>query len=218
MVLEKRRHYKPNVAYELLIDGKYHYYGSHCRKRSFIYGSTIKANSGNALIRSVLRGEITRKEYNERARLINVWEFDTPEEALDKERELITLGKMMYGDSCYNLMEGNNKDPVCPEELKQRLKKLSKAWADAHPEMREFFKACGKKGIKNNPVMLRSKKIGQYKDNVLINVYPSLCEASRVTGIDVSNIRKTAHNRQRSAGGFVWKFLTDMDIQEKTGA
>ena len=89
--------YLPNVAYELLIDGKYHYYGSHCRSKK-IYESQIKANSGNKLAAACNRGELSRAEYNTRVEVINVWEFNTAEEALDKELELITSGKQQYGD------------------------------------------------------------------------------------------------------------------------
>ena len=209
MVLENRSKYKQNVAYELLIDGKYHYFGSHCRNRQFIYGSTIKANSGNHLARSVVSGELSRKEYNSRVQLINVWEFDSPEEALEMERQLIDLGKKEYGELCCNIMEGNNREPVCPEQLRNRHREIATRWSEK-PDMKEFFRACGKKGVKNNPSLLRSKEVEQYDGDNLVARFPSISAAARFLGVDRSNLRKAAQGKVHKCCGFSWRFATDM--------
>ena len=64
----------------------------------------------------------------------------------------------------------------------------------------------------------RSKKIIQKtKDGTLINEFPSIKEAVRVTGIDRANISAAANGKMRSikgrkahvltAGGYVWQFV-----------
>lgn len=205
MVLETKRRYKPNVAYELLIDGKYHYFGSHCRKGPYIYGSEIKTNSGNRLTQSVLRGEITRKEYNERVVLLRVWEFDTPEDAYGKERCLIDLGKLLYGDCCYNIVRGNNKKPFYPDEVKEQFR----LWAKNN---REFLIECGKKGVQKNPAMSKSKPVCQYNGSDLVAVFPSISNAAKSTGIERRSIRRAVCKRYKTAGGFIWEYQTDMAI------
>lgn len=105
------KHYKNNLAYELLIDGKYHYYGSHCcSEKRLIKACNIIADSGNALNTQRHRHEITGDEYRSRVKLIMVWEFDTPEEALAKEAELITASYENDREHCFNKEIGNNKE------------------------------------------------------------------------------------------------------------
>lgn len=206
------KHYKPNVAYELLIDGKYHYYGSHCRKAAYIYASTIKANSGNRLAPLANSGHMSREDYNSRVQLVNVWEFDTPAEAWEKESELVDYGKKNYGPLCFNVMEGNNRNYSVPEDHKEALSEILKMsykrMFDENPNIRQKFVEAGKKGIKNNSALLKSKKIEQYKGETLVAVYPSIREASRATGIDNRNISKVAQHRKKTAGGFRWEFQT----------
>lgn len=49
-----------------------------------------------------------------------------------------------------------------------------------------------------------AKKVGQFKDNLLIRSYGSIAEASRITGI--SNISRAIKNNSY-AGNYKWKFL-----------
>jgi group I intron endonuclease len=52
------------------------------------------------------------------------------------------------------------------------------------------------------------KKINQYsKTEELIKEYPSIKEASRETGIAISNIQHTLRGRSKTAGGYIWKFV-----------
>ena len=51
------------------------------------------------------------------------------------------------------------------------------------------------------------KSIYQYdKSNVLIKMYMSIEEASRITGIDRASISKCASGSRKTAGGYLWKF------------
>lgn len=52
------------------------------------------------------------------------------------------------------------------------------------------------------------KKIGQYdKYNNLINVYESISEASRQTGITITSISYCANKKRKSGGGYLWHFV-----------
>ena len=51
------------------------------------------------------------------------------------------------------------------------------------------------------------KSIYQYdKSDVLIKVYISIEEASKITGIDRASISKCASGNRKTAGGYLWKF------------
>ena len=54
-----------------------------------------------------------------------------------------------------------------------------------------------------------SKPVQQYtKDGILINEYPSVQEASRQTGIQVSSICNVCNGKRglKSSGGYIWKY------------
>lgn len=52
------------------------------------------------------------------------------------------------------------------------------------------------------------KEVGQYDlENKLINVYESIAEASRKTGINNRSISLVCNNKRKTAGNFIWKFL-----------
>lgn len=51
------------------------------------------------------------------------------------------------------------------------------------------------------------KPVAQYdKNNNLINVYPSITEASRQVQLSISGISQCCNNIKKSLGGFRWKF------------
>lgn len=119
----EKRHYKPNVVYELLIHGVYHYTGCHCLNKSFIYRCDVWMNSGNYLAMARDKGLITPQEYKECVELINVWEFDTKEEAQEFERIKIQESKEKYGDLCKNKALFGNRHGSCGCKWDERLRK-----------------------------------------------------------------------------------------------
>ena len=207
MVLTEATHYKPNVAYELLIDGKYRYYGSHCRKKSYLYESEIRECSGNELATLCKTGRMPIEEYNNRTETLYIWEFDSPEEALERERELILIGKYLYGELCLNKMIGNNKTFMMPDDIKEKIKATIEKKFESNPSIKAFFVECGYKGLERNPHKA-AKKVSQINKETgeIIKVYKSIREASRETGLDSRNIAKVATGKYKSSGGFVWKF------------
>jgi hypothetical protein len=51
-----------------------------------------------------------------------------------------------------------------------------------------------------------TRKIGQYNlDNILIKEFNSIVEAKKQT--NVTSIKEVLNNRQKTAGGFIWKYL-----------
>lgn len=53
----------------------------------------------------------------------------------------------------------------------------------------------------------KAKSVEQYLPNgIFIESYHSITEASKRTGIDISNISSACNGKQKTAGGFVWKF------------
>ena len=202
--------YLPNVAYMMIIDKQYVYFGSHSRNKSFIYESTIKANSGNRLARECNLGLISREEYNARVELVKVWEFPTKREALEMEKALIKYGKETYGDKCFNVFEGNNETYIVPDEHKRKMKDVGKQayqkQLERNPKIRDFYVECGNKNPNIKTPFYACKPVEQYKDGVLIATFPSTSNASKETGVDEANMRKVLKGRKRMAGGFEWRY------------
>jgi hypothetical protein len=62
----------------------------------------------------------------------------------------------------------------------------------------------GKKGILN----WRSKPVNKLDlNNNIIETYPAVMEAMRITGIQESCIRACIYGRQKTAGGFKWSYV-----------
>ena len=52
------------------------------------------------------------------------------------------------------------------------------------------------------------KKVAQYdKKNNLLNVYESISDASRNTGITITSISYACNNKRKTGGGFIWHFV-----------
>ena len=146
-------HYKPNVVYELLIHGVYHYAGCHCDSRDYLCTSGIINGSGNYLAIARDEGHITSQEYRECVELINVWEFDTKEEALVFEVLKIQELKEKYGDLCKNkALYGNqygNKGISHSEETKRKMSEAHKGKSiKPHSEEHKRKLSEARKGLK----------------------------------------------------------------------
>lgn len=68
---------------------------------------------------------------------------------------------------------------------------------------------------KNNTCITISKKIIQLKDDIVINEYNSLKEASEKTNIHKSNISACARGIRDFAGGYQWKYYIDDDLDDE---
>lgn len=69
--------------------------------------------------------------------------------------------------------------------------------------------------LKNNPLNgyiyaneITKKKVAKYdKYNNLIEIYESISEASRKTGITIQSISYSANGKRKTGGGFIWHFV-----------
>lgn len=55
-------------------------------------------------------------------------------------------------------------------------------------------------------IIKKSKPVIQFLGDTTINVYYGISEASKQTGIKISNISKCCRNKRKTAGGYNWKF------------
>lgn len=100
-------HYKPNIVYELLIHGVYHYGGCHCSDRDYLTYSDILNSSGNYYKQCLRNNLITHEEYHDICELYRYEEFDTKQDALNREVEWIKELREQYGPLCINHYDGN---------------------------------------------------------------------------------------------------------------
>lgn len=100
-----------------------------------------------------------------------------------------------------NHNEVNHKDEDKTNNASSNLE-----WCD-HKYNLNYGTAKEKIGRANRNGKFWSRAVAQYKDEVLIAIYPSASEAERQTGICSSSIRKVCLGRPkfRTAGGFKWK-------------
>lgn len=181
------RKYKSNNVYVLEIHGCQYYIGAHTWKcKDEMTEANILNDSFNPLMKALRKNLITRKEYKDCCRIVHIEEFDSKEEAENREAELIEKFKSYYGDQCLNQSKGNKygKAGLTPSEETRR--KMSESQL-------------------NTPK--KSKSILQFDLNGnFIKEYPSISEASRQTGISDGNISSCLTGRHKSAGRSIWEY------------
>lgn len=97
---------------------------------------------------------------------------------------------------------------------KRRSESLKKSAKDPNVKDRRSKAA---RRTQNDPALIERKRKFSRKNkavhqlslttNEIIMTYVSCCEASRVTGIHVTNIQSCANGHRRHAGGFLWRFV-----------
>lgn len=232
--MKKVTHYKPNLCYELLIDSMFHYIGCHCRKKEYLKKSDILHSSGNYLRQQVIKKQITTQEYLSRVQLIGVWEFETPQEALDFESVKIQECLEQFGNLCVNKCPYGNQAGLTgykhTTETKSRISSGNKG-KKRSPEIRAQMSierkgrpSCRKgvhlsdeeksrvsdatKKAMNRPEVyekLPKRPVIQYSmDGVFIKKWSSISKASKETGI--SHIWDCCRGERKSAGSFLWEY------------
>lgn len=109
-----------------------------------------------------------------------------------------------------NMLKRNIKRNPTSKEVKDKISKSVKKY---------FSESEGSKQISHRKSISTkvSRKIEQYSlDNKLIKIYNSIIEASIETHIGPTNIQSCTSGRTKTAGGYIWKYLTDESIYIKT--
>lgn len=102
------RHYKPNVVYVLKVKGLYYYVGCETSNKEFLPKNRILEGSGNPLKSAYSKGYITHQEYLDNVELLFVEEYQSRDDARDREVELIQEYYELYPNLLMNkCLQGN---------------------------------------------------------------------------------------------------------------
>lgn len=94
------------------------------------------------------------------------------------------------------------KERFSNENEREKLRISNKKYEDSKSEEQKL----------NDILIQNCKSVFQYdKDMVYINEYPSVRDAERKTNIARSNIIKCCKLKVKSAGGFIWRYKSDLD-------
>lgn len=130
------------------------------------------------------------------------------EQTIEKMRKA-QLGKHLSKET-KNKISKSNKGKYVSKETIEKIKKTKK---DKGCSELSRFK-CKLNGIKNginnikNAWTKTSKKVSKYdKENILLETYESISDASRKTGITITSISYVCNNKRKTAGGYIWHFV-----------
>jgi hypothetical protein len=184
---------------------------------------------------SKVRTQYWHRIVNKHSYLVEVIKEDlTWEEACEIEKTLIKKHgrKDLDEGNLINMTDGGEGTPnVSPETIfKRGLKTIGKKRSEQYkqeqsirlsgknnPNYGKFgvnhhsfgFKQSvkSKENIKMNHKKPMSRKVSQFdKKNNKLNEYPSLTEASKVTGISVGCISYCCSGKTKTSGGYIWKY------------
>ena len=100
-----------------------------------------------------------------------------------------------------------HKDEKHTEETKNKIRE----------SLLKYYEDNGDKNIgKHREAMAKSKgkKISQYNlNNEFIKEYNSISEAGRISGIKKSNIQHVLSGSNKTAGGYMWKYVDEKDLK-----
>ena len=134
---------------------------------------------------------------------------NTKEEA--SEREIYWQNKIGYGRDCNIPYSATLKLVAIAATPEVRAKaratqKVSEVWKASNKVRVEKMKtpeANAKKALANLKPVLQYER---NKQGAFIKEWPSMKEAGRTLGINPGDISSCIRNRQKTAGGFIWKY------------
>ena len=149
-------------------------------------------------------------------------QFLNGELELDKDKKNDTDNKGYFMKYCTWLPKPENhglamKGKQHSEETKQKISEGNKG---KHPT-EETKQKMSENNAKNMLGKLgsehpSSKKVAQYNKQTLelIKIWDSMMDVERELGIDPSSISRCCRGKQKSAGGFIWKYLEEENENE----
>ena len=148
-----------------------------------------------------------------------LFNIEDKNEAGKKEKELIATYNSCNLDYGYNIEPGGFSKYSHSEYTRRKISENLKG--DKNPRFGKKFPNqkygyCGKMTVAERlnrslshkgQVPVNKRKVCQYsKSGEQISLFESITEASKVTGITISNIYRCANGERKTAGGFLWKF------------
>lgn len=116
-----------------------------------------------------------------------------------------SLGRAMSEESKKKLSDAR-KGSIWSEERKQAYSKIKKELHYHHSEETKKKISESHKNRDNK----RCKKVGQYDlEGNLIQIYPSIREAERQTGLDRCGISFCCNGKFKTSNGYIWNFIED---------
>jgi hypothetical protein len=125
---------------------------------------------------------------------------ETRKRMSDAQKERYKTYKLVFSEeSKQKISESTKKRMQDPKEI-EKLKIANKRYEDSKTEEQKL----------KDILIQNHKEVYQYdKEMNFIAKYPSIKNASRISGFGDGNIGKCCHHRVSSVGGFVWRFEGD---------
>lgn len=139
----------------------------------------------------------------------------------DKKKKTISVHRLVAENfikninnyPCVNHIDSNRKNNDV-SNLEWCTYKQNTQWALKTGRF-DNMKKLNSQRMKNNKLNgyiianeITKKKVAKFdKYNNLIEVYESISEASKQTGIKISSISCSANNKRKTGGGFIWHFV-----------
>ncbi len=93
------------------------------------------------------------------------------------------------------------------DSVQKRSRTAKQVAAERMKDNPNIFKEIGLiGGMRSTGWKVLSKAITQNRDGKIVAEFPSIHEASRVTGVPVPSIHANLKGRMERAGGFVWEY------------
>lgn len=130
------------------------------------------------------------------------------EETIEKMRKA-QLGKHLSEETKLKISNSNKAKCVSKETI-EKIKKTKRQKGVSELSRRNSSAIGTKNGIVNirNAWGKTSKKVAKYNNkNILLEVYKSISDASRQTGITITSISYVCNNKRKTAGGYIWHFV-----------
>ncbi len=188
--------WKPVVGYEGLYE-----ISSYGRLKR-LSGSFVVKRKGYIDTKMFREEIILKNQYNHKGYVTNHLYKDI--DGVNKRKSILIhrlVGEAFLPPAPKNKNQINHKNGIKDDNYFNNLE-----WCDNFENQKHArengLRLENKKGFDNN----QSICVNQYDGDILIKTYGSICEASRETGIQRTNIKKVCRGKRKFAGGFSWYY------------